>query len=352
MKTLLQKRKTLLAIAIFMYIFVNVLFFVIRMNEVSAETMQLTEFTRDGFVDINEMTPDNEAEIADNGKFTLYLDEETTHIKVVNNITGVEWYSNPQEDDTFPGIIPNTRDKQRSTFTLFYVNPDGIINNYANGPYSIENKDGIKTYSIKYLEDRVQILYVVGDLGISYVYFPKYISEERANELFFEREEACLSDYEIRKVKSYYAFDEEEKRYRFAENYENMSQVVINNLHEYFYEKCGYTKEEVQYDNFMNEVDINVNTPTFEIAVEYSLNNDGLVARILRESIVESEFGELVYIDFLPYFGTISTEDEGYILIPDGSGAIMNFNNEKSYHDVYSKRIYGFDYGRLRLFKE
>ena len=49
-------------------------------------------------------------------------------------------------------------------------------------------------------------------------------------------------------------------------------------------------------------------------------------------------------ITVLPYFTSVKyNEEQGYMVIPDGSGAIMNFDNGKSNYTAYSKRIYSTD---------
>ncbi|MFW5787798.1 MAG: DUF5696 domain-containing protein [Halanaerobiales bacterium] len=49
-------------------------------------------------------------------------------------------------------------------------------------------------------------------------------------------------------------------------------------------------------------------------------------------------------IFLLKYFGAGSREEEGYMFVPDGSGALINFNNDKLYSSIYGGRVYGEDY--------
>ena len=59
------------------------------------------------------------------------------------------------------------------------------------------------------------------------------------------------------------------------------------------------------------------------IPVEYTLQEDFLEARIVTDEIVEGEDSFVASISLLPYFGAGSQDDEGYMLVPDGSGSLI-----------------------------
>ena len=84
----------------------------------------------------------------------------------------------------------------------------------------------------------------------------------------------------------------------------------------------------------------------FEIPVEYHLNDKGLVAEIVVEDIVEGKEDSQFYltdIAFLPFFGAAGADSEGYLLVPDGSGALIYLNNDKASYGAYSQTVYGRD---------
>ncbi len=85
-------------------------------------------------------------------------------------------------------------------------------------------------------------------------------------------------------------------------------------------------------------------THGFVIPVELVLNEDSFSAAIVVSEIKETlEANKLANISLLPFFGAASSEDEGYALVPDGSGAIIDFNQPTSDVYSYSQRIYGRD---------
>ena len=66
-----------------------------------------------------------------------------------------------------------------------------------------------------------------------------------------------------------------------------------------------------------------------------------------KEGVSPEDSSSKVYIlteiALCPYFGAATPEDEGYIFVPDGSGAIINLNNGKGNYQNYSTYIYGDD---------
>ncbi|MCM1231977.1 MAG: DUF5696 domain-containing protein [Ruminococcus flavefaciens] len=82
------------------------------------------------------------------------------------------------------------------------------------------------------------------------------------------------------------------------------------------------------------------------IPVEYRLNEKGMKASVVVGEIeedLENMGNYLTEISFLPYFGAVDSEATGYILVSDGSGALIYLNNEKASYGSYSQRVYGRD---------
>jgi len=84
------------------------------------------------------------------------------------------------------------------------------------------------------------------------------------------------------------------------------------------------------------------------IPVEYRLNSKGLTASVVMEDVREDSEHTgyyLMTVSLLPFFGAADTEKDGYILVPDGSGALIYFNNDKASYGAYSQYVYGRDNG-------
>ena len=59
------------------------------------------------------------------------------------------------------------------------------------------------------------------------------------------------------------------------------------------------------------------------IPLKYSLTETALQVELLTREVEEYGTNKLNTVDILPYFGAGGSEDEGYIFVPDGSGALI-----------------------------
>ena len=84
-------------------------------------------------------------------------------------------------------------------------------------------------------------------------------------------------------------------------------------------------------------------TANVYIPVQYTLCEDGFQAEIVTSEIVGIGDNPFMVesIALLPYFGAGGLEDDGYLLVPDGSGALIEYNNNKQTYMDYSAPVYG-----------
>lgn len=89
------------------------------------------------------------------------------------------------------------------------------------------------------------------------------------------------------------------------------------------------------------------------IPVTYTLEDDYLEARIETSEIEEedtSQTGKLTTsLSMMSSFGAAASTDEGYFVIPDGSGALIRFNNGKTSAKSYTGYVYGSDITAVSL---
>ena len=88
--------------------------------------------------------------------------------------------------------------------------------------------------------------------------------------------------------------------------------------------------------------------PVFNISVIYRLEGKDLVVSIPYSEICCPSDYPLVYLDVLPLFGAAGKDQTGFTLVPEGGGAVINYNNGKLSQSSYYANMYGWDYGTKR----
>lgn len=81
----------------------------------------------------------------------------------------------------------------------------------------------------------------------------------------------------------------------------------------------------------------------FSIPLEYRLADDYLEVSIPADHIVEYGSGYVYRIQLLRYMAATSYDDNGYMVVPNGSGSLINFNNGKNTAAAYAQYIYDID---------
>jgi hypothetical protein len=81
-----------------------------------------------------------------------------------------------------------------------------------------------------------------------------------------------------------------------------------------------------------------------EVPLYVTIEDDTLLLRVNFNEIWEDEEDVMRIIDFqvAPYFGAAPDGENGYLFVPDGSGAVINFNNRKT-ESPYQQYVYGRD---------
>ena len=86
--------------------------------------------------------------------------------------------------------------------------------------------------------------------------------------------------------------------------------------------------------------------PSITLTCQLSLENGELVIRIPADKIKEEKKNKLIAVEVLPYFGACADGEAGYLMYPDGSGAIKHHATvppETMANTWYTWDIYGSD---------
>lgn len=139
-----------------------------------------------------------------------------------------------------------------------------------------------------------------------------------------------------------------------AKRSEIFSQIVLNYVfadgqyeitgaqHADSYTSCVMAEDGISVEKLSNGIrviyrfeDVGVVLP-----VEYTLENDSLAVTVVRDQMKISDDCILMGINVLPSFGAGNSQDQGWLFVPDGSGAIVNFNNGIKSLNKYDKYVY------------
>ncbi|HWT73326.1 MAG TPA: DUF5696 domain-containing protein [Mobilitalea sp.] len=285
----------------------------------------------------NPPITDGMEKIAESNRILLYLDKTNANLrlimketgdymdtKIFNGVNGNETIKNTQKSDLRFTYMSTTRGNSRITLSTM---DDYTLSVMLEGV----------TYET--IDQGIRIKYEIGDTRITYNDFPLYITEERMKEFVISH----LNSTQVQLLTSTYYRLSQGVYVRKSNDTKPLGKLAANELFAMFYENGTYTKEELEADNLANDVVITSANAHISAALEYVLQGDDLVVRIPVSEIIAQEQYPIQSIDVLPYFLSGSTGDVGYFFVPDGSGAVINFNNNKTSEFAYSSRYYGGD---------
>lgn len=288
--------------------------------------------------------------VTENDALALYIDEEETDVAVVDKAGGTIWYTNPPQASEDAGATAYYQRVLKSQLQIQYYNDNvqsGTMDNYNDSIM-----DG--QFTIEYLEDGVTVTYTLGDMGTSSLLLPDAISLEN-----MDKWTEAMSEDAVRKVNRNYTLVDPYNLTGTTSDYMDtypgfgtkQFYVLRSGVKDYlreelagYFEEAGYTRSDYEADlleSGAGEKEIDV--PWFTVPLTYRLTEDSLVVSLNPAEVTYNDDGYyLVDIDLLPYFGAQSGDD-GYLFVPDGSGALIYFNNGKYTSSSYSAVVYGTD---------
>ncbi len=291
----------------------------------------------------------------ENENLLLTMDPATTHFTVTDKRTGKVWASSPEQADKDPLALPVEKNKLLSAFTLTYATKAGMKTTFSSNEYSVAN--GV--YALEMLEDGIRVNYSVGKIKRTFV-IPPAITDERM-QVFLEK----MTSKQKKDVKEYYREYNIDKL-RKTDNKEELLQMypdlaeqhvwvlrdttkdyLKEKLQDYF-EAAGYTKEDLELDQSRINVATTNTAAIFNVSMVYRLEGNDLVVELPLDAIDYNVDYPLTSLTVLPAFGAGSMQDQGFLLVPDGAGAIINFNNGKVSQRAYYADLYGWDWGSIR----
>ena len=282
----------------------------------------------------------------ENEYLQFWMNEDTTEFKVVNKVNASQWYSS--------NIDREDGSSQAAPISLSYLNSKGSIadmnvmtDSVAQGKYAIEQE-----------ENKITVRYSVGEFSeLSLV--PYALTEERfkkftdnledefdkmkLTDLYYLTDINIIEDAELKKERlKDYPLLAEQKLYIIRDTTREDS-VAKKDIAQIFV-KAGYTEKDYRVDSrYFNADEKSKAAPGFNIKVEYTLEGKKLNVCIPHDGIEMYKEFPLTSVTFAPYFGSPKKGAEGWYLLPDGSGSIMNFYNDNTVGKIYTTSVYGKD---------
>ena len=292
----------------------------------------------------------------ENDRLLFEMDGETSLFTVTDKQTGKVWYSNPEKRDS--DKIANGVNKEFLSSTLSLSYYDSISQFDMNSfTHSIKNQ----SFEIIPQDDgSIRVNYSLGkNAGKKYL-IPNAITKERYDAFL-----ANLEKKQQKKLGNYYSLwdpkklDKKSNKDEIIALYPSVTEQPLyimksdlNNSQkldaESLFATAGYTEEDYAIDMELMVGEKDSGGPVFDITMIYRLEGNDLVVSVPYDDICCSEDYPIVYLNVLPMFGAAGTDQEGFIFVPEGGGAIMNFNNGKLSQSAYYANMYGWDYGTSR----
>ena len=287
------------------------------------------------FAAISETSSDVDGMVlaAENDYLKLYINTETADTAVVDKRNGQITYSNPVNADNDAKANPANKNFLKSQLIVDFFNTQRLESSFDSYTYSTS----VGQYELESIENGLRVIYTIGDLSSKTGLVPQYISKATLDSIAAQLDEKSAKDM-LRKF----------KESSVAEGYMELLESAANGpsqlrkLNKYF-EQVGFTQED--YNREMEGSGVEGLIPVhFIIPLEYRLVEDALEVSVPMKGVQEFGGGSVYRIQMLRYFGAAGMDEEGYMLLPNGSGSIAYFNSGKGVAgNDYSEYVYGID---------
>ncbi|HIS56896.1 MAG TPA: hypothetical protein IAB48_09630 [Candidatus Fimimorpha excrementavium] len=282
--------------------------------------------------------------VAENGGRELYFDTETMEVSVVDTKSG----------ETFSSFGTDASEgKESALLTVSYLGEDNNINEWN----SYDNCTALSSYQLYQIEDgiRIDMNLNEGESNRFYEYLPKKMSVERYEQVFKGGIEAKEQAGELTKEEAdrymrtlSLVYKKSIKEECYAVTYAGNPPVnAVNQMIEVA-NLVGYTKEMLMEDADQFSFTVSFTEPAvFDLSLEITLEDGDLVVHMPTGDMVsENDYYTIQNVAVMPNFGSVTAEacDEGYILVPDGAGALFEFNAYQADVTQYSRPFYDNDY--------
>ena len=294
--------------------------------------------------------------VAEKGGRSLTIDAESMVIQVKDTASGF----------TFSSAAKGTASSELALVSLTYLGEDNNLYEWNSYDYSA----ALSSYALYQIEGgvRIDINLNEGEANRFYEYLPKKMGVETYEERFVGAlnrlmEEGTLDEKTgnryLNTLSLVYRRSLTEECY--AVTYTGNPPTSATNQLIEVTKLVGYTTDDLLADADEFGFIVSFTEPAeFDLVVEITLEDNGdLKVHVPTGSIVShNDYYTAQNLSVLPNFGAVTAEEyaEGYILVPDGSGALVSFNsyipNVAEYKRPYYDSDFYSDYYYMPEYKE
>lgn len=281
---------------------------------------------------------------AENEYLILWVNEQSGTFAVEDRAGKTTWYSSPLDDpeqaENKVNIDAADQNYMNSVISLSYYHPSGTRQ------YLYSNKDSVKRnqYLIAKTGGGVRMTFVFGNLEAALMPVPASISGKDFEEKVIQNADITTED--LFNIKRYYIKDSTGD-YVFGAN---LGKVAQQSALEIFI-RLGIDPAK-DFAASESETGGSAKNPLFAVSVDISLEGKNVKISIPVDEMKFTRTFPIAGIALNEYFGAGSADDEGYIVVPDGSGSLIYFNSPKKAEGSFSFPIYGEDVTKGLRFRD
>ncbi len=292
--------------------------------------------------------------VLENDFLRFEINPKNTTFTVLQKQTGKIWYSNPKDAMQDKLALTKEKNLMMSPVLLKYSTQNGTDDIYDVYSNSVLRK----FYNIERRGNEIVVNYTVGQMDREYIFplvlyqseldkWEQGLSKSQKNAIeraYHKYNKNSFKGSELSQMLEKYPGMQNENLYLIFENVQTHVKVQLEEL----FSKLGFTYNDYQKNKEAYKESNIKEVPAFNISLIYKIEENNLTVKIPFNEISYRLKFPLTQISVLPYFGAAGLEDKGYMLVPEGSGSIINFNNGKTKQNGYYADCYGWDYATER----
>lgn len=297
---------------------------------------------------------------SEDGRYSIWVEKYTGEIAYRDNVFGQTLFSNPYNiNDVSKGSSEDIKNKLMSQVIVKYLDND------KESTYnSFEEAAEREQIKVKNIKNGVRVEYSIGREETRKL-VPRQIEKTRFEEQILANLQG--NEFALKKMNAFYSLKDPDDPSLTDRGVKEMMATFpitqkmavyvfdpyatdreLNLIEGYILENCPlYTYDELDKDHEMTEYEGSNTAPAlFKMALEYYLEDGTLRVRFPVNGLrFDDTAYQLTSIEILPYFGSGCYEYNGYLLLPDGSGTIVRFEDFAALSGkTVTGKVYGQDY--------